>query len=157
MVGLPSPGSGGKAEDEAREGRVSRSIPKGRGLGGGRGDKGWDGDGAGEAMGELGVKMGMSLIQTGLVGVVWGQGCPGAVWVGVRLDAPSVRAFLRCGPWEQEARTSANRPGGRWRVWVLGERLAARKRRRSPEREALVAKTSCRSQPRAGGLGMPRK
>lgn len=47
--------------------------------------------------------------------------------------------------------TSANRSAGRQRVWDFGERLAVRKRRRSPEREALVAKTSCSSW-EAGGL-----
>lgn len=47
--------------------------------------------------------------------------------------------------------TSANRPAGLQKVRGIGERLAARKRRRSPKREALVAKTSCGGL-EAGGL-----
>lgn len=50
--------------------------------------------------------------------------------------------------------TSANRlgpPVPAERVWGFGERLASRKRRRGPKREALAAKTSCRSW-EAGGL-----
>lgn len=47
--------------------------------------------------------------------------------------------------------TSAHRPAGLQKVRGIGERLAARKRRRSPKREALVAKTSCGGL-EAGGL-----
>ena len=42
-----------------------------------------------------------------------------------------------------EATTSANRLASLQNVRGIGERLVARKRRRSPKRDARVAKTSC--------------
>lgn len=107
-------------------------------------------------MGGLGVKMGMSLIQAGLVGVVWGQGCPGAVLVGVRLG-----------------RTICKGISPEWALWAGGEDFCKQARRpveglgpwgkagseeeEEEPREGSSGGQDILQEPGAGGLGMPRK
>lgn len=148
-----------------------RSVPKRWHLGDRSRDKGRDGDGAGEGTrvgdkGRDGDGAGWGRVGSEDVGELGpGEAGDGSCrrkarlgldWLGSGLDDQFVRGSCSHRPWGLEARTLANRSGSQWRVWVFGERLAARKRRRSPKKGGSGGEDILQEHG-AGGSGMPRK
>lgn len=135
-----------------------RSVPKRWHLGDRSRDKSRDGDGAGD---QDGVRVGSEDVGELGPGEASDGSCRGKArlgldWLGSGLDDQFVKGSCSHRPWGLEARTLANRSGSQRRVWVFREKLAARKRRRSPKKGGSGAKDILQER-RAGGSGMPRK